>query len=85
MPVSMFENKPECCPFGHQLWPGRAQVSWKPCLCEPAREAAGPARVMTPSAANAARRVSFAVNMIEPPRGDAPWERLQLITNGVDT
>jgi hypothetical protein len=23
--------------------------------------------------------------MIEPPRGDAPWERLQLITNGVDT
>jgi hypothetical protein len=38
MPVSMFENKPECCPFGHQLWPGMAQVSWKPCICAAARE-----------------------------------------------
>jgi hypothetical protein len=46
MPVSMFENKPEYCPFGHQLWPGKAQVSWKPCLCEPAREAAGRGRGM---------------------------------------
>ena len=35
MPVSLFENKPESCPFGHQLWPGKAQVSWTPCLCEP--------------------------------------------------
>ena len=41
--VSLFENKPECCPFGHQLWPGKAQVSWTPCICRPAREAAGPA------------------------------------------
>ena len=46
MPVSMFENKPEYCPFGHQLWPGKAQVSWKPCLCEPAREAASRGRGM---------------------------------------
>ena len=46
MPVSLFENKPECCPFGHQLWPGRAQVSWTPCICEPAREAAGRGRGM---------------------------------------
>jgi hypothetical protein len=29
MSVSLFENKPECCPLDHQLWPGRAQVSWK--------------------------------------------------------
>jgi hypothetical protein len=35
--VSLFENKPESCPFGHQLWPGKAQVSWTPCLCAPAR------------------------------------------------
>ena len=27
MPVSLFENKPQCCPFGHDLWPGKAQVS----------------------------------------------------------
>jgi hypothetical protein len=40
MPVSLFENKPECCAFGHQLWPGKAQVSWTPCVCEPTREAA---------------------------------------------
>ena len=46
MPVSLFENKPERCPFGHQLWPGMAQVSWTPCLCEPAREAAGRGRGM---------------------------------------
>ena len=46
MPVSLFENKPEYCPFGHQLWPGEAQVSWTPCICEPAREAAGRGRGM---------------------------------------
>jgi hypothetical protein len=38
--ASLFENKPESCPSGHQLWPGKAQVSWTPCVCEPAREAA---------------------------------------------
>jgi hypothetical protein len=46
MPVSLFENKPERCPFGHQLWPGKAQVSWKPCICAPAREAAARGRGM---------------------------------------
>src|SRR5690348_18342145 len=46
MPVSPFENKPERCLFGHQLWPGRAQVSWKPCICTPAREAAACGRGM---------------------------------------
>ena len=35
MSASLFENKPQRCPFGHQLWPGKAQVSWKPCICEP--------------------------------------------------
>ena len=40
MPVSMFENKPERCPYGHPLWPGKCQVSWTPCICAPAREAA---------------------------------------------
>ena len=35
MSASLFENKPESCPFGHQLWPGKAQVSWTPCICEP--------------------------------------------------
>jgi hypothetical protein len=24
--VSMFDHKPERCPFGHSLWPGMAQV-----------------------------------------------------------
>ena len=46
MSVSLFENKPECCPFGHRLWPGKAQVSWQPCICAPAREAAGRRRGM---------------------------------------
>ncbi len=41
MLVSLFDNKPECCPFGHDLWPGKARVSWKPCICAPAQEAAG--------------------------------------------
>ena len=40
VPASLFENKPESCPFGHQLWPGKAQVSWTPGICAPAREAA---------------------------------------------
>ena len=46
MSACLFENKPESCPFGHQLWPGKAQVSWTPCICEPAREAAGHGRGM---------------------------------------
>jgi hypothetical protein len=46
VPVSLFENEPERCPFGHKLWPGMAQVSWTPCICEPAREAARRGRGM---------------------------------------
>jgi hypothetical protein len=46
MSVSVFEHKPEKCPYGHALWPGRAQVSWMPCICSPAREAAGRGRGM---------------------------------------
>jgi len=34
----MFDHKPNSCPFGHQLWPGMAQVGWQPCLCTPAQE-----------------------------------------------
>lgn len=40
MAVSVFDYKPEKCPYGHVLWPGHAQVSWQPCICGPAREAA---------------------------------------------
>jgi hypothetical protein len=39
MSVSLFENKPERCPYGHRLFPGGCQVSWKPCVCPPAQEA----------------------------------------------
>ena len=42
----MFERKPEYCPYGHQLWPDQCQVSLQPCVCEPAREAAGRGRGM---------------------------------------
>ena len=24
--ATLFENNSESCPFGHQLWPGKAQV-----------------------------------------------------------
>ena len=37
--VSMFDHKPERCPFGHSLWPGMAQVGWQPCICMVARQA----------------------------------------------
>ena len=46
MSASLFENKPENCPLGHQLWPGKAQVSWQPCICAPAREGAERGRGM---------------------------------------
>ena len=39
VPVSLFDYQPQHCPFGHQLWPGMAQVGWKPCICTPAQEA----------------------------------------------
>ena len=40
--VSMFDYKPErlsALTFGHQLWPGMAQVGWQPCICTAALEA----------------------------------------------
>src|SRR6266568_3208583 len=41
MPVSLFANKSKNCPYGHSLAPGMLQkVSWLPCICTPAREAA---------------------------------------------
>jgi hypothetical protein len=46
VPVSIFEHKPQVCPFGHRLWPGGAQVSWKPCICAAAREGAERGRGM---------------------------------------
>jgi len=46
MSASLFENKPQCSPFGHEPWPGKVRVSWKPCICAPAREAAERGRGM---------------------------------------
>ena len=46
MPVSLFEHKPQHCPFGHPLWPGQARVGWKPCICAAAREGAERGRGM---------------------------------------
>ena len=41
MSVSLFIRKPERCPYGHSLACGKPQkVSWMPCICTPAREAA---------------------------------------------
>ena len=40
----MFEHQPIICPFGHYLGPGRIQLGWSPCACEPAREAAARGR-----------------------------------------
>jgi hypothetical protein len=41
MPVSLFEHRPEQCPFGHSVAPGMPQrIGWMPCICAPAREAA---------------------------------------------
>jgi len=44
--VSLFDYQPERCPLGHRLWPGRALVGWKPCLCAAAREGAERGRGM---------------------------------------
>jgi hypothetical protein len=40
MPGTLFAYRPEHCPFGHDLTPGRVKVAWTPCTCQPAREAA---------------------------------------------
>ena len=46
-PQSLFKHKPQQCPFGHSLTPGRPQtIGWKPCVCTPAREAARDGRGM---------------------------------------
>jgi hypothetical protein len=37
---SLFEHRPQRCPFGHELGPGRVTIGWSPCQCQPAREAA---------------------------------------------
>jgi hypothetical protein len=47
MPVPLFASKPQRCPFGHSLARGKPQqVGWTPCICAPAREAAGNGRGM---------------------------------------
>ena len=47
MPVLLFSHKPDQCPYGHSLALGMPQkVSWVPCICGPAREAAGNGRGM---------------------------------------
>jgi hypothetical protein len=47
MPAQLFAHKPERCPYGHSLAPGMPQkISWLPCLCDPAREAAEHGRGM---------------------------------------
>ena len=35
----MFGHRPRRCPFGHDVGPGHAKVSWAPCGCGPALEA----------------------------------------------
>jgi len=35
----MFDHRPRRCPFGHDVGPGHAKVSWTPCGCGPALEA----------------------------------------------
>jgi hypothetical protein len=45
MPVPLFANKPERCPFGHSLARGKPQkIGWMPCICGPARERAAQGR-----------------------------------------
>jgi len=47
MPALLFANKPERCPYGHSLATGTPQkISWLPCICGPAREAAERGRGM---------------------------------------
>lgn len=46
MSAPLFEHRPEECPRGHQLAPGRIQVSWQPCLCSEAKAAAERGRGM---------------------------------------
>jgi hypothetical protein len=47
MPASLFKHKPEHCPYGHSLARGMPQkISWMPCICGPAREAAEHGRAM---------------------------------------
>jgi len=47
MPAPLFANKPEHCPYGHSLAAGMPQkISWLPCICDPAREAAERGRGM---------------------------------------
>ena len=37
--ADLFEHKPDVCPYGHELKPGRIVVSWTPCICPAATEA----------------------------------------------
>jgi hypothetical protein len=47
MPAPLFVRKPERCPYGHSLAPGMPQkISWLPCICGPAWEAAERGRGM---------------------------------------
>jgi hypothetical protein len=42
----LLEHMPDTCPYGHDLGRGRYRVSWTPCICGPAQEAAARGRGM---------------------------------------
>jgi hypothetical protein len=47
MPAPFFAHNREHCPYGHSLVPGMPQkMSWMPCICDQAREAAEHGRGM---------------------------------------
>jgi hypothetical protein len=76
--VSLFEHKPQYCPFGHRLWPGMGQVGWRPCICAPALEASERGRGMGHVwvSCNACHDASRRTTFYEPPhdtgRGRGP-------------
>jgi hypothetical protein len=83
--VSTFDHKPERCPFGHQLWPGMAQVGWKPCICTAAREAAERDRAwgtcgcrVTPATTDSGRRCSTSRRMTSTIANSVSGKQVQL-------
>jgi hypothetical protein len=73
------------CPFGHELSPGRVQIGWSPCICEPVKEAGARGRGMGHLRlyCRACEDESETRGFYEPPHDVKRWKVFALFALGV--
>ena len=79
--VPLLEHEPQQCPYGHTLGPGQVGISWQPCVCAAAQEAAargrgmGHHRIDCRQCESRGRLVTF----YEPPHDGEAWHVREML------